>query len=75
MKEDIHKRIRKTLVKDHACYVLITCGHPSDEGNMQIEMSYEGDATLASYLLESAQMYMEEQIPEEGALNSHILSG
>lgn len=42
----------------HACRILITCGHPSTDGKMDVEMTYEGDPTLASYLLERAQSYI-----------------
>lgn len=42
------------LLDDTACYVLITCGHPSSDGQMKVEMTYEGDKVLASYLLENA---------------------
>ncbi len=49
------KAIQRELEKNHACYVLITCSVPSEKGEMQVELSYEGDEGLASYLLESAQ--------------------
>lgn len=49
------------LSKKHACYVLITCAEPSKDGNMQVEMTYEGDRVLASYLIESAQGLLEDQ--------------
>lgn len=52
------------LKEDHACYVLITCGKPAADGKMSVEMTYEGDPTLASYLLENAQGFID---PEEGA--------
>nr|WP_323744725.1 hypothetical protein [Candidatus Clavichlamydia salmonicola] len=42
------------------CYILITCGGPSAEGKMQVEMKYEGDPCVISYLLESAMNMMEE---------------
>ncbi len=42
----------------HACRILITCDHPSNDGKMNVEMTYEGDPTLASYLLERAQNYI-----------------
>lgn len=47
--------LKKALAKNHACYVLITCTEPSADGKMEVEMTYEGDACLASYLIESAQ--------------------
>ncbi|MCH9609097.1 MAG: hypothetical protein S4CHLAM45_08600 [Chlamydiales bacterium] len=42
----------------HACRILITCRKPKDDGKMDVEMTYEGDPTLASYLLERAQTYL-----------------
>lgn len=51
--------IKKLFNKNNACYVLITCGHPSPEGKMEVEMSYEGDSDLAAYLIQSAQQFIE----------------
>lgn len=64
MKRNVDKDIRESLAKKHACYVLITCDVPADDGNMQVEMSYEGDATLAAYLLQGAQTFIEDQAEE-----------
>jgi len=61
MKPDEQKRIAKQLAKNHACYVLITCEEPSEDGNMHVQMSYEGDLTLASYLIQGAQSFIDEQ--------------
>ena len=61
MNSSDQKLIKKTLAKNHACYVLITCDEPSDDGEMQVEMTYEGDATVAAYLLQGAQSYIDEQ--------------
>lgn len=59
-----HKGVRvdmKKLTKEnHACYVLITCGQPSADGKMNVEMTYEGDPMLAAYLLENAQGFIEQ---------------
>ena len=55
-------RVKKKIVnlkEDHACYILITCGKPSADGKMSVEMTYEGDPTLASYLLENAQGFID----------------
>lgn len=49
------KKINRTLPQKNACYVLITCSEPSEDGKMEVEMTYEGDAVLAAYLVESAQ--------------------
>lgn len=67
MKADVHAAIRRTLGKRHACYVLITCETPSSGGDMQVEMSYEGDPALASFLLQGAQNHIDSdsEIQEE----------
>jgi len=61
MKSDIHKRVRKLLEKDFEGYVLVTCRPASNDGKMQIEMSYDGDPVLAAYLMEGAQEYLQEE--------------
>lgn len=55
------KSIKDKLAKNHACYVLVTCDEPSEDGDMQVEMTYHGDATLAALLLHGAQTYMDEE--------------
>lgn len=55
------KLIKEKLAKNNVCYVLITCAEPSESGDMQVEMTYEGDAALACYLLQGAQNLIEEQ--------------
>lgn len=52
-------RIKKMLGENTDCYVLITCGSPSNDGKMEVEMSYEGDEVLASYLIDNAQQVFE----------------
>lgn len=61
MKRSVGKCLKEELAKKHACYVLITCDAPSGDGKMQVEMSYEGDATLAAYILQGAQLHIDEQ--------------
>ena len=62
-------KIKDALSKEYPCYVLVTCKKPSLEGKMQVEMSYEGDPDLASYLLQGAQSVLdgheedEKQVP------------
>ena len=53
--------LRNALAEKNACYVLITCGEPTEDGKMEVEMTFEGDASLAAYLLESAQGLIENQ--------------
>ena len=64
MKNDVHTRIKKLLDDGYKGYVLITCKSPSDDGKMQVEMSYDGDPVLAAYLMEGAQSYLEEESDE-----------
>lgn len=71
MESEVHKRVKKLLAKDHAGFVLITCKNPLSNGQMQVEMSYEGDPVLAAYLLEGAQGYLDE---EEKGLGMELLS-
>lgn len=57
------EKIKKNLSEQHACYVLITCGNPSKEGNMEVELSYSGDESLAAFLVDNAaQVFSENQI-------------
>lgn len=49
--------------EESACFVLIRCDSPSKDGRMDVEFTYEGDASLASYLLESAQDYLDQTTP------------
>lgn len=51
--------LRKELAEKNACYVLITCGEPTEDGKMEVEMIYEGDVFLAAYLIERAQDFIE----------------
>jgi len=48
------KNIKEYLADNNLCYVLLTCSTPSEEGNMRVEMAYEGEEEIASYLIESA---------------------
>ncbi len=57
----LKKAPKKKPSKNPACYLLITCNEPSEDGHMQVEMTYEGDAALASYLLQGAQSIFDEE--------------
>lgn len=48
------KDIKKALGDNCACYVLITCSEPNSSGNMEVELNYEGDESLAAFLVENA---------------------
>lgn len=51
--------LRQVLSEKNACFVLITCGEPKEDGKMDVEMIYDGDASLAAFLIESAQGLIE----------------
>lgn len=56
------QHLTNILAEENTCYVLITCKEPEENGQMQVEMVYEGDASLAAYLLKSAQGFIEESV-------------
>ena len=60
-KAQMSSTLKKFLTDNNECYVLITCKKPSIEGKMEVEMTYEGDACLAAYLIESAHGIMDEK--------------
>lgn len=64
MKRQIHKQLQEVMTKNPSCYVLISCGQPSEDGDMQVEMTYYGDTDLASYLVRGAQHFFEENEEE-----------
>lgn len=59
---EIDQQIKTMLAENHACYVLITCDEPQEDGRMLVEMSYSGDATMASYLIQGAQAFIDRQM-------------
>ncbi len=68
MKNMAKKRLSSKQQNKMLCCVSITCSSPKNNGEMQVEMSYEGDNTLIAYLLQSAQKFIEEQEEEESYL-------
>ena len=61
--------VKKAVGKKTACYVLVSCEEPSSSGEMKVELTYEGDETLACFLMENAQVYFDDKLSEiaEGA--------
>jgi len=55
-------KIKKALGEKHACYVLITCSEPTAEGQMEVQMSYEGDEMLAAFLIDNASQAFDEKL-------------
>ncbi len=67
------EQIKTKLGEENACYVLITCSPPSSAGEMEVELSYQGDDTLASYLLENAQEFFESRHEIPGTMKEEML--
>ena len=65
MNHENYKKLMEKLSKDHSCFVLITCDNESGSGNMNVDMSYEGDPVLASFLLEGAKSRIDAEIDAE----------
>lgn len=61
MKRSDRKHLQEALKDDPSCYVLITCSQPLEDGTMQVKMIYQGEALLASYLLQGAQSFFLEE--------------
>ncbi len=57
-------RIKKALGDDCACFVLITCSEPGKDGNMAVELNYEGDETLAAFLVDNASQVFDARIQQ-----------
>ncbi|MEN9343626.1 MAG: hypothetical protein RLZZ453_413 [Chlamydiota bacterium] len=53
--------LKEILTERYPCFVLMTCGNASAEGKIEVEMMYDGDASLAAYMIESAQMFIEDE--------------
>ncbi|MBF8262688.1 MAG: hypothetical protein HW387_353 [Parachlamydiales bacterium] len=64
-KEYSLEQIRNALKENNACYVLITCTDPTSDGKMNVEMSYDGDEVLASYLVDNAQQVFDGRASNE----------
>ncbi len=71
MNEEMAARLKDLLGKNKACYVVITCDEPTEGGSMQVEMTYEGDPTLATYLLDTARDHIDSEIEESGIFDSN----
>ena len=61
MNKSSRKHLQEALNKNPSCYVLITCGQPSEDGQMQVEMTYQGEPALAAYLLQGAQLFIDQE--------------
>lgn len=61
MDKRCRKELQKVLSGDPSCYVLITCGKPSESGEMKVEMTYQGNKQLAEFLLLEAKTVLDQE--------------
>ncbi len=54
-KRDVRAIVKRKKSGRTVCYVLLTCSEPNKDGTMEVEMKYEGEVWLASYLIKTAQ--------------------
>lgn len=64
------KDLKEKAIKSASSYVFITCGQPSEEGEMKVEMTYQGDEALVAYLLQGAQLLMDEREDDHPCFSS-----
>lgn len=55
-------KVRKKIEESCTCYVLISCSAPDENGKIDVQMDYEGDETLAAFLVSNAAEIFEEKI-------------
>lgn len=54
--------IKKALGSQCLCYVLITCFESSEEGKMDVEMTFEGEESLAAFLIDNASQVFDDRM-------------
>lgn len=64
--------LQEALNKNQSCYVLITCDQPSENGEMQVKMTYQGDTALAAYLIQGAQYFIDQEEQQEAHFSSSL---
>lgn len=69
--EDPHEEFSSSL-KNQAGYILITCAHPTESGQMKVEMSYGGNKDLVNMLIDGAQDLLSEESEEEDSITEVI---
>lgn len=58
-KRQLEKDMQNFLANKHEAFVLVTCSSANEKGDMQVELKYDGDQDLISYLLQSASQIFE----------------
>ncbi len=55
------KHLEETCKNKNLYYILITCTKPSESNEMEVQMSYNGDVDLVSFLLENASAVLDQE--------------
>lgn len=58
------EKICQSLSRRYVSYILITCEAPDEEGTLNVEMNYEGDEAMVSYLLRDALQEVDKNVME-----------
>lgn len=56
METDSHEDVKEKLHGKFLSYVLVSCSDPNELGEIDVEMSYDGDPELVEYLLRDAYL-------------------
>lgn len=57
-------RAKKELGEKCVCCILISCSETANDREMQVEMHFDGDESLAAFLLESANQVFDKKFSE-----------
>lgn len=63
--EVVMSKVKKALGDQCACFVLITCTQPNAEGKMNVEMHFEGEESLAAFLVDNASQVFDDRIAKQ----------
>ncbi|HEV7736520.1 MAG TPA: hypothetical protein VGO47_04005 [Chlamydiales bacterium] len=62
------EKLKSLLAKKNACYVLITCSKPTPDGQMDVELNFEGDIDLAALIVDNASQVFHEKRAQKESL-------
>lgn len=57
-------KIKMAIGNQCACFVLISCSQPKPDGRMDVQLHFEGDESLAAFLVENAVQVFDERISQ-----------
>lgn len=63
--DGVHKQVKNMMTDDHLSYVLVTCRKSNSKDQLEVQMTFDGDPVLASYLVKGAQDQFEQDFLEQ----------